>query len=323
MTIKWNPNLKLILADVDETIADVYTEATDGMIAKLTTLLAKDITLFLVTGAGLSSVQERIIDRINHKLRHRIIVAHCSGAEVCGFDKAGNLKTPYYSVYDEKMNMDQKLEWRKIIDQLITEFNLETTPTMTVSKFKAQAGDNPFIVMKADRGPQITMEFVNSYDLSSNQLMLIQKQIDITVPQLNGKFDLRVSVYNRAEELLNAVKLPVHPHLAGVFALDFILEGVSKTVALSEILNNKQILKEHNLPDDIAQSGDLIEIWGDKFGISGGGDRKMCMAVAASTRAIDFRQEPIEELGNEYNILLWDGKRDLHNGLEDYLDQIT
>jgi len=34
-SLKWNPDVKLILADVDETIADVYTDATPRMITLL------------------------------------------------------------------------------------------------------------------------------------------------------------------------------------------------------------------------------------------------------------------------------------------------
>jgi hydroxymethylpyrimidine pyrophosphatase-like HAD family hydrolase len=315
----WNPNLKLILADVDETIADVYTDATPAMIKHLTLLLEEKLVLFLVTGAGLDSVNERIVSKIPAPLRHQIIIAHCSGAEVCGFTHSGELKEPYYSVYDQKMNSQQKQTWRGIIDQLITEFKLETTPTMTVNKFKAVAGDDPLIVMKADRGPQITLEFVNSYDLTSNQLAHLQKELDLTLTQSDGHFDLRLPVYNRAEELLNAANLPVHPHLAGVFALDFILEGVSKTTALQTILSDHTLLESYNLPLDIADQPELIEIWGDKFGIKGGSDRKMCLAVNPQTRAIDFRPESAVDLGDEFNIVVWDGRATLHHGLEEYL----
>lgn len=318
--INWNHNLKLILADVDETIADVYTDAVPAMLEKIESILAEDITLFLVTGAGLESVTERIISKISLLNRHKIIVAHCSGAEICGFDHAGNLKAPYYSVYDQKMNPDQKLLWRKVIDQIIQEFRLKTTPTMSVAKFHSLIGDDPFTVMKADRGPQITLEFVNSYDLTSTQLAHVEASLDINIPQYDGKFDLRTVIYNRAEELLVAANLPVHPHLAGVFALDFILEGVSKTSALENVLQSTDFLDIYNLPHDILSRPELIEIWGDKFAVNGGSDRKMCLAVNHKVRAIDFRNEPQSTLGTDYNIVLWDGSKQLHDGLLEYLE---
>lgn len=318
--ILWNDQLKLILADVDETIADVYTPATPAMIDKLTKLLKNNIILFFVTGAGFQSVHDRIIEKLPRILRKNILVAHCSGAEVCGFDANGDVMSPYLSTYDEKMNITQKILWRKIIDQLLNEFQLQTTQTMTVSEFRSSYGDqNPFVVMMADRGPQITLEFINAHDLTASQLALLQKNLNIEIPQYLGKFDLRTEIYNRAEELLVGAHLPVHPHLAGVFALDFILDGVSKTTAITNILTNTDVLEYYQLPKDIIKTPNFLEIWGDKFGINGGSDRKMCLAVDSQTRAIDFRKELRSDLGNDYNIQIWDGQMELHNGCLEYL----
>ncbi len=321
-TIVWNNSLKLILADVDETIADVYTAATPEMIAELTWLLKHDLVLFLVTGAGLESVQERIVNQIDASLRHQIIVAHCSGAEVCVYDSSGELLPPIYSVYDSQLTQSQKAAWRGIVRQLLTEFQLKTTPTMSVSQFQSQVGDDPFTVMLADRGPQITLEFVNSYDLSSFQLARIEKNLDLNIVQSNGKYDLRVPFFQRAEELLRAAQLPIGPHVAGVFALDLSIEGVSKTTAIEKILTNQQLLKQLNLPSTIMQQPELMEIWGDKFEKNGGSDRKMCVAVHPQTRAIDFRQESPELLGNEFNIITWNGQQHLHNGTLEYLQNV-
>lgn len=322
--ITWNKEVRLILADVDETIADVYTDATPQMIQKLVTILKRDIKLFLVTGAGLESVYDRIIDKISFNLRQNLLVAHCSGAEVCGFDYSGNIREPYLSTYDQKMNDGQKFLWRKIIDQLISEFHLKTTSTMPVSQFQGIYGnDSPFVVMKADRGPQITLEFVNGYDLSASQLVHLQKELDFQLSPYHGKFDFRTVVYNRAEELLVAAGMPVHPHLAGVFALDFILEDVSKTSAITTILTNPDLLNQYKLPFDVINRPEYVEIWGDKFGIKGGSDRKMCVAINKKTRAIDFRKESLSEIGNEFNIQIWDGKQELHKGLLEYLAQVA
>lgn len=79
--LQFNPSLKLVLADVDETIADVYTQATPEMIHALNSFLAEGKALFLVSGGGLQSIRERIIDLLRPELSHRVIVAHCSGAD--------------------------------------------------------------------------------------------------------------------------------------------------------------------------------------------------------------------------------------------------
>ena len=63
-SILWNKDARLILADVDETIAGVYLPASDEMIQKLSKILERGITLFLVSGAGLSGIKWRITDKI-------------------------------------------------------------------------------------------------------------------------------------------------------------------------------------------------------------------------------------------------------------------
>jgi hydroxymethylpyrimidine pyrophosphatase-like HAD family hydrolase len=49
-SITWNRAVRLILADVDETIADMYTPAEPAMIAELSSLLSAGKKLFMVTG---------------------------------------------------------------------------------------------------------------------------------------------------------------------------------------------------------------------------------------------------------------------------------
>lgn len=60
--VKWNNKVKLIISDVDETIADLYVKAEPEMIQELTQLLQEGVAVFFVTGQGLKSVQWRIID---------------------------------------------------------------------------------------------------------------------------------------------------------------------------------------------------------------------------------------------------------------------
>lgn len=321
MRISWNNSVKLILADVDETIADVYTNAVPEMILELTQILKEGKSIFFITGAGFQSVYERIIDFIPKEYRKKILIAHCSGAEVCGFDEKGDVnKEPYYSVYDKKMNEDQKLEWRRLIDQLVGRYGLETNPTMPVKEFQKKVGNNPQAVMKADRGPQITLEFVNAYDLNDEQVKELQNKLNIIIPKTHGTYDLRIPVFEQAEKLFQSAGLPITPRLGGIFALDFALEGVSKTEAIKQILGNSDILETLGLTLKDLEEPKNIEIWGDKFTIRKGGlDRQMSEAVNPLVRSIDFRQEDIEEVQGEYNIFIWDGKHHLHNGLLEYL----
>jgi hydroxymethylpyrimidine pyrophosphatase-like HAD family hydrolase len=315
--IKWNPKLKLILSDVDETIADVYTPATPQMIEALTSLLTENISIFMITGASLTRVNQRIVNNIKPSLRHRILVAHCMGAEVWGYKNNGDNKTkPFISVYDKKLSSSQKRQWRNIVRQLISEFHLLIHKAIPVKDFQKKVGNEPLDIMLEDRGPQITFEFVNAFELSQNQV----KELKIDVRNFHNVYDLRLNVMERAEELIVENKLPIIVKLGGMFALDFIIQGVSKLDTIHRVLKNPKILQSIGVAKDILDHPEQIEIWGDKFSeLRRGYDSEMSKAVSPTVRSIDFRQEKPEEFPKSYNIVLWDGKKHLHEGLLEYL----
>ncbi len=293
--MKLSTEVKLILADVDETIADVYTDATPEMISELNKILSKGTALFLVSGGGLQSIRERVTDKLDKDLRHRVLVAHCTGAEVWGFELNGELKKdPFYGVYDEKMSVSQKKRWREIIDSIILKYKLVTYPTMPTKKFIELTNGNRNSIMLADRGPQITLEFPNSEDM-------------------------RPPILEDLKTIYIQENFPVHPKLAGMFALDNPLDGVDKTFAIDTILNNKEIIGNLNLPLDIRNKSDLVEIWGDKFAEVGGSDFMMSKAVSPKVKSVDFREESEEKFADGYNIMVWRGKKHLHEGLLEYL----
>ncbi len=295
--LKFNSNTKLILSDVDETIADVYTDATPEMISELNKILSNGTVLFLVSGGGLQSIRERITDKLDQSLRHRVLIAHCSGAEVLGFQIDGEInKKPYYGVYDEKMSELQKKRWREIINEIIDKYSLKVFPTMPVSKFVEVSAGDRLSIMLADRGPQITFECPNDESLRH----LIMADLDLIYKTEN---------------------FPAHTKLGGEFALDNILEGVNKTFAIDNILNNVEILEKMNLPLDILEKPEFIEIWGDKFHEIGGPDFLMSKAVLPKVRSIDFRNEDPNGFTDGYNIVLWQGSKHLHEGLLEYLKQ--
>ena len=103
--IEWNNKVKLIISDVDETIADLYLEAEPEMINELEKLLSEGKVLFLVSGQSIGNIQWRIVDHIQKKLRKRVLVGHCSGAEIWGFTETGSLrKNPFYSLYNSTLS---------------------------------------------------------------------------------------------------------------------------------------------------------------------------------------------------------------------------
>ncbi|HEX3082461.1 MAG TPA: hypothetical protein VHQ86_04350, partial [Candidatus Saccharimonadia bacterium] len=202
------------------------------------------------------------------------------------------------------------------IAQLIAEFKLQTHEPVTAAEFKQKYGDNPLDVIIEDRGPQITFEFINGHDLTPEQ----EAAIEVSVPQTHGALDLRIPILERADVLLQAADIPVTPRLAGVWALDFALKGVSKTQSVKRILADEACLSALGLSTQALQDPATVEIWGDKFDqFRGGTDRHIQEAVDPAVRAIDFRAEDPAGFLEGYNTVIWDGQHHLHEGLLEYL----
>jgi hydroxymethylpyrimidine pyrophosphatase-like HAD family hydrolase len=316
-TVQFNNKVRLFLADVDHTIAETYAPAMPEMIKELSSLLDENRAIYLVTGGGLVRVRQRIVDQIPAKLRCKIIIAHCSGAEVWGFDEAGNIRSkPYYTLYDSIMIDIQKKRWREIVAQLIKEFKLEVYDPMPRSDFVQKFGNDPLKVMMEDRGPQITFEVDNGYDLTPEQ----EASLEISVPQTYGALDLRIPILERADQLFRENNLPVTPRLGGLSALDFALKGVSKARAVKYVIDNNDVLNTLGLSIETTRNPQYVEIWGDRFDrFRGGTDRHMQEAVSQEVRAIDFREEDPESFLPGYNIVVWDGKKHLQDGLLEFL----
>lgn len=316
-TITWNPQLRLAFSDVDETIAEVYTPAAPEMITELSSFLHDGGKLFMVSGGSLGRIQRDITDRIEPELRHDILISHCSGAEVWGFTESGDLRDkPFYSVYEATFTPELKQVWRDVIAQLVQEFALRTHPAQPKIDFWQETGKHPLDIMLDDRGPQITLEIVNGIDLNEKQLA----ELPYVVPLTHGKYDLRVAIMKRAIALLSEADVPVTPHIAGVFALDFAVEGVSKTTSITSVLAKDEVLTTIGLQTRDLQNPAELEVWGDKYSvIHGGSDRYMSLALPPQVRSIDFREEDPAEFPEGYNIVLWDGQNHLHHGLLEYL----
>jgi hydroxymethylpyrimidine pyrophosphatase-like HAD family hydrolase len=316
--INWNSKVKIVLADVDDTIAKVYTPSTSGMIGGLTALLRDGVILFMITGGGLQSVMQRVVEQIEEPLRKNILIAPCSGAEVWGFDQNGHLKAePYYSLYS-KLTTEQKTKWREIVKDIVRDYQLNTVDTLPIAQFREKYGGQFKTVMMADRGPQITLEFVNSYDLEKTQA----QELGVLNPDEKGKYNFRKLIREDAEQRIAKENLPLKIGLGGDFAFDFLIEGVSKGDALKYILENEHILHDLGLEIEDLHNPQNIEIWGDKF-VNNAGDFQMYLGIPESVRkevrAIDFRKSETQGLPEGFNIVLWDGEKEFSEGLEEYL----
>ncbi len=319
--MEWNEKIKLIISDVDETIADLYVAAKPEMLTELEKLLADGKVLFLISGQSVKSIRWRIVDHIRKDLRRRIIVGHCSGAEVWGFDDNGELRDkPFYSLYETGLSAEQKEAWREVIRELVEEFKLKILPTMPIAEFEKKSGGDPLTIMLEDRGPQITFELVNGYDLSPEQA----EKLEVAVPETHGHYDLRIPILERAEKLLEEKGLPITPRLAGVFAIDFAIKGVSKTTAVKYVIGHDSILSSLGIHKSDIEKPENMEVWGDKFSVvRGGTDRHISEALPKEVRSITFREEKPEEFLEGYDTVVWNGKEHLHDGLLEYLKSRT
>lgn len=107
-TVKFNNDVKLIISDVDETIAGVYTDADPDMVHELEKLLEEKRIIFMITGQGLREIQRRITDKIDKHLRKGTLIAHCSGAEVRGFDNKGEIFKKPYTINTKQFFLNHK-----------------------------------------------------------------------------------------------------------------------------------------------------------------------------------------------------------------------
>jgi hypothetical protein len=313
-SLSWNRKLRLALSDVDETVADLYCPAEIGMLNALTRLLDEGISLVLITGQSVENVEQRVIMGLPAQLRQRIAVGACSGAELWGYSTTGDRNATAFYTADSALTAEQRRAWRVVTQQLMTEFRLTPFPPMPIPDFKRQHGEEPWQVMLDDRGPQITIEFPNAYELSNAACELMHRRLESS---FEGQ-DLRIPVLQRARQLLEAHSVPVTPRIAGVFALDLALEGVDKARAVEETLT-PTVLRSLRLGPNVPRAGE-IEVWGDRFSQFSGTDWLMCKPIGRRVRALSFRSENPAEFPKGYNIQLWDGAYRLHKGLLEYLE---
>lgn len=317
MSIKWNDSVRLIISDVDDTLAETYAPASKELTIELTKLLSEGKALFLISGQGITNIQNRIVNQIDKEFRKQVIVGICSGAEVWGFSEDGQLlNKPFYSLYEKTFCDTHKSAWRVVVKDVLQKFGFTVLNTMPKPKFREVSKGDPMTIMYEDRGPQITFELVNSCFLTEEQ----HRAIKLKLPFIGDNKDLRVSVIEYASKFLVEKGIPVTARLAGNFAIDFAIENVTKTTAVKYVMECRECLAHIGLDSEAVSKAENIEVWGDKYSVvNGGTDRHISEALPKDVRSIDFRKEKLEELPEGYNIVIWDGTMELCEGVLEYL----
>ncbi len=317
MPLTWNNQIKLIISDVDDTIAPSHDLVRPKMAELLNNLLKSGAVLFMISGSEERYVFDRVIKYIQPNLRQRILVGHCNGVELWGYDEQGELISPsFYNLYDERLNHDQRLRLREVAGQITSEFHFRTHSRMPRGQFVSKTGGDPLSVMYEDKGTSISFGLHNATDLNEEQISLLK----IDVPQTLGKHDLRIPFVKRANELFEQFDVPITAILAGAATVDMVVKDVSKTTAVQFVMHNAGILSKFDIdPAELLSRPEMIEIWGDRFSKSHGTDWLMSVGVDPRVRSIDFRDEDPKEFPSECNITLWDGAGCLDEGLINYL----
>jgi hydroxymethylpyrimidine pyrophosphatase-like HAD family hydrolase len=303
--IGWNDHIKLIVSDVDDTIAEVYKEVSGEMVNELELLMSEGRILFLISGQSLSNIYSRILRHINRKFLHQILVGHCNGAEVFGFEPSGHMiPEPFFSINNILNRKVNHIEWRNIIRQILNEFNLKAFPVMDIDRFKVLTKNDRHCIMLDDRNVQISIDFINGLEMN------------------NFSADIRIPIIKRAGELFGCADLSVEPHLAGMCAIDFSIKGVTKGLPLTRLISSGEKY-QIELPERIIFSDHReIEIWGDNFSVSkDGADCYMSLALPKESRSISFRNLSPDDMPENYNLMVWDGEYRLHEGLLEYLQR--
>jgi hypothetical protein len=316
--LKFNNDLKLIISDVDETIADLFKDTDLKLVKRLEDIIRSGKILFLVSGGGIKRIEKDLVNLIDSSLRHKIIVSHCNSAQIFGYDEKGSrIPEPFYDLATGKLSKEEHLKWREILNEVINKFNLKTTDAMPVAKFKEMAGGDPHMIMYDDRDVQITLEIINAYDLKEADA----RSFGISEKR-DGRYDLRFEIVDFANKLLIQNGLPVRAHIAGVFAVNFLLGTMTKGDSIKFLKKEKGFIEKYGLTSEIFEETNAIEIWGDKFSIkSGPNDWTMSVELNPDIRSITFRQENPEDLPKDYNVVVWDGEKHLHEGLLEFLEQ--
>lgn len=300
--MRWAPDTRLVVSDVDDTIAEVFRPATQDMVLALEHLLQRGVILFLISGQSISNVFRRVLLPMNPILRKQVVVASCGGAEVHGFDADGSLRAePLFSSGSDPDRRIDQTAWREIVNQLIKKFDLLALPLMDMATFRTSSQGNPLAVMLDDRHVQLSLDFVN---------WTFQPPV----------VDIRPSLAEEANHAFRRAGMDLEARVAGEVAIDFGLSGVDKGLPIRKFIAWGPEFR-NELPHRIvlAKPGQA-EVWGDRFSAhQDRSDLAMALALPPGSRKICFRNLPANDTAPCPGLRVWRGRFYLHEGLLEYL----
>jgi hypothetical protein len=250
-------SVTLVVSDVDDTLAPPFRDISASLAHALTRLVGKGTNLFLVSGQGIGNIERRVVRAFPRPLRRRILVGHCHGAEVFGYDRAGRrVVTPLFSVRESAAMEGVCRKVATIVTNVLTDHGI--------------AASSPGILLE-DRGVQVTVDFPGH-------------------PAADRREELVTTLNDRLRE----ARLSVEARRAGHLGIDIVARGVDKSLALSRLLTPLSprggTTYRLTMPDgQVTGDWDGIEVWGDQFSPPDlDADLRMLAALPPGVRAVNF-----------------------------------
>lgn len=298
--------VKVILTDVDDTVAEAFCEVSQEMVAALEQLLERKMIIFFISGQSFDNVYSRVIQKISEKWYEQIAVSPCNGAEIYRFIK-GKGWIREYSILDEQVKMG---ELSVVADFIIQRFQLCSIPAHTMEVFRANSRGNPCEVMVGNRGVQIAFDFVNGIEPKLFGLSFVQEKGQVD--------DIRPLIAREANQFAKENGYHVVAHVAGPYAIDLVFDGVNKGLPIQKKISFGESLSCKIEQGIVLQNCKEIEVWGDSFE-NANGDIQMSLALPPEVRTISFRKLSKENRLATYNIVEWNGQYSCNLGLLEYL----
>ncbi len=250
-------SVTLVVSDVDDTLAPPFRDISASLAHALTRLVGKGTILFLVSGQSIGNIERRVVRAFPRPLRRRILVGHCHGAEVFGYDRTGRRVTaPLFSVRDGAA--------------MEGAFGKALTIVTSVLNDHGIAASSPGILLE-DRGVQVTVDFPGH-------------------PAAGRREELVTALNERLAE----AGLSVEARPAGHLGIDIMTRGVDKSLALRRLLTpvssrGGQAYRLTTPDGQVAGVWDGIEVWGDQFSPPDlDADLRMLAALPPGVRAVNF-----------------------------------
>lgn len=308
--IRMTNEVKVILTDVDDTVAQAFCDISKEMVIALEQLLERGMTLIFISGQSFQNIYSRVIGYLSEQSCGQIMVCPCNGAEIYRYSgNKGWVKD--YSILDENVREE---ELAAVADFILERFNLRGISAGTMEEFLKESSKSPNEVMVGNRKVQIALDFVNGINIKQFHL-----PFDAYIG-ISEETDIRDIIVQEANQYAEKCGYQIVACIAGKYAIDLVFKGVNKGLPIRKKVRFDRNFSGRTEGEIVLQSSKEIEIWGDSFE-NESGDFEMSRALPPDVRTIAFRKISDQVKSTGCNIVEWDGQYSCNLGLLEYLEK--